>query len=459
MPDIIVSGDPVLCPASFPEQMAALRRRRGFSLRRLALSAGVSHNAIGGWERGKCLPRLPELEATLSALGVAAAERLLLIALVPAPRAGRRIHAADGAEAGGWGEAAGPLPGGGDLLRAMRKRRGLTQTDAARSAGVSQGRLAHWERSEDWPAAERLHALCLALGAHPAEMAALVCGRGALLLWDAGDAEAWAYRGTASPHDPLGRLIKRVYFHPDALRDLRSLALERTLWLRARDNEALRFHLHDACAYRARVMMDECRFSEIGAYADRTWDLARQGYGRSDFWVWGVIASASVLRHGTAGHRPRPDSAAALLASLVSQVHPGESQAWMLCELSLALAEAGRGDEALRASAQAQALAERAPEPSEVLFRRRDHAALLSALGRHGEALNVLEAAVGLCRYGNDPTVRHHLLAAACHLGLGNMDAAEGRLAPALALIERHGTSALPLSRLRPQAEALLARL
>ena len=362
------------------------------------------------------------MEAALTALGVPPAERLCLIALVPAPRALRHARAAAGTT--------GPLPRGGDLLRAMRGRRGLTQTDAARSVGVSQGRLACWERSEDWPA--------------------LVCGHGALLLWDAGDAEAWAYRGTASPHDPLGRLIRRVYFHAGVLRDLRSLALERTLWLRARDNEALRPHLHDACAYRARVMMDECRFSEIGAYADRTWELARQGYGRSDFWVWGAIASASVLRHGTAGRRRRPDSATALLASLVSQVHPGESQAWMLCVLSLALAEAGRGDEALRASAQAQALAEWAPEPSEVLFRRRDHAALLSVLGRHGEALNVLEAAVGLCRYGNDPTVRHHLLAAACHLGLRNLDAAEGRLAPALALIERHGTSALPLSPAAP---------
>lgn len=457
MSDVFVCPDSLSSPAAFPEQMAALRRGRGLSLRQLARCAGLSHDALGAWERGERLPRLPELEAALTALGVCPAERGRLIALVPAPRARRHAHEA----AGGWVESAGPLPSGGDLLRAMRARRGLTQADAARAVGVSQGRLARWERSEDWPAAERLHRLCLALGASTGETTALTDGRGALPAWgEEEDAEAWSYQGPASPEDPLGRLIRRSYFHSDPLRDLRSLSLERALWLRARDNEAFRSHLHDACAYRARAMMDEGRFSEAGAYADRTWELARHGYGRSQFWAWGVIASAAALRRGVADRRPRPAAAAGLLAAMAPQVEPGENQAWILCELAFALAETGRADEALRASAQAREMAEKDAVPGEVLFRRRDHAALLTILGRHGEALDVLETASGLSRYGDDPIIRHHLLASACHLGLGNTNAAQECLSPALSLIEQHtGHGNVHLARLRPQADALLARL
>jgi len=447
----VLASSSVPVPGAFPEQLAALRRQRNLSLRGLARRAGVSHDALGAWERGERLPRLPELEAALTALGVAPAERLRLIALVPAPRA--RAAAKVGVQP------IGPMPGGGDLLRAMRGRRGLTQADAARSAGVSQGRLARWEQSENWPTVERMHHLCSALGASAEETAALVGGRGALPGWDeAEDAEAWSCKGgTASPDDPLGCLIKRTYFHADALRDLRSLSLERALWLRARDSEAFRSHLHDACAYRARAMMEEGRFSEVGAYADRTWKLARQGYGMSQFWAWGVIASATTLRRSSA---VRCTQAADLLASMVPQLLPGENQAWMLSDLAVAMAESGRADEALRASAQAQDLAERLSAPEELLFRRRDHAILLAALGRHGEALDVLETATRLSQFGADPIVRHYLLAAACHLGLRNAGAAQECLTPALALIERPAEGDnVHLARLRPHADALLARL
>jgi transcriptional regulator with XRE-family HTH domain len=455
--------------------MAAMRCRRGLSVRRLARQAGLSHDAVGAWERGERLPRLPELEAALTALGVEPAERLRLIALVSAPRALRHVRASGAVEAVGGVTAvrgvtvavpglskAGPMPGGGDLLRAMRGRRGLTQAQAAQAAGISQGRLAHWERSEEWPAVGRLHRLCSALGASAGETAALIGGQGALPGWDEGeDAEAWSCQGgTASPDDPLGLLIRRTYFQADALRDLRSLSLERALWLRARDSEAFRSHLHDACAYRARAMMEEGRFGEIGVYADRTWDLARQGYGRSQFWAWGVIASASVLCHGFERRRPRPDAAAALLVGAVAEAAPDENQAWLLGEIALTLAGAGRADEAVRASLQARAVAETMPDPAEGWFRRRDHAVVLATLGRYGEALDVLETAAGLSRFGSDPIIRHHLLAAACHLGLGNTGAAQENLTPALVLIEQHTEGdGVHLARLRLQADALLARL
>ena len=431
--------------------MAALRRRQGLSLRGLAGLAGISHDALGAWERGARLPRLPELEAALTALEVSPAERRRLIALVPAPRARREVSR--GSEE--------PPLGAGPLLRAMRSRRGLTQADAARLVGVSQGRLASWERSEDWPVADRLHRLCFALGAHPQEAAALTQGRGALPLWNEDEsAEAWEGGGEASPEDPMGRLIKRVYFHTGALRDLCSLSLEQSLRRRAQDTAAFQFHLHDLYAYRARAMMEEGRFGEVGGYADRTWELARQGYGRSQAWTWGVIASATVLKRGLAGRRPHPEKASALLAAMAAQAEPGESRAWMLCELSLALAQAGRAEESLQASLQACRLAATLPQPEELWFRRRDHAALLVSLGHCGEALETLETTTELFQYGADPMIRHRLLAAACHMGLKHPDAAQEALAPVLPLIEQSAAQGnVQIAALRPQAEALLARL
>lgn len=110
MSDALLNSSLRASPVMFPEQMAALRRRRGLSLRCLARLAGVSHDALGAWERGERLPRLPEMEAALTALGVGPAERLRLIALVPAPRTQRYVRTA---ERDGWAGAAGPMPGGG----------------------------------------------------------------------------------------------------------------------------------------------------------------------------------------------------------------------------------------------------------------------------------------------------------------------------------------------------------
>lgn len=65
----------------------------------------------------------------------------------------------------------------GDLLRALRLRAGLTQAGAARLAEISQGMLARWENSGALPDAQRLHALCYALGASAEETAELTTSR------------------------------------------------------------------------------------------------------------------------------------------------------------------------------------------------------------------------------------------------------------------------------------------
>lgn len=151
------------------EQLKQWRLARGLSLRGLALRAGVGKSALSDWEAGKHLPRLPELTAVLDALHVSAGEqRLLLAALKPTlPAESQEIV---------------PVPVWGDLLRAIRVRQGRTQAEVASAVGVTQGRLARWERSEDWPAPERLERLCGVLQAQPEECTALLQGQ--FRLWE-----------------------------------------------------------------------------------------------------------------------------------------------------------------------------------------------------------------------------------------------------------------------------------
>lgn len=58
---------------------------------------------------------------------------------------------------------------GGELLRALRVRRGLSQADAARAIGVTQALLSRWENNDCWPENTRLLALCQVLQATPGE--------------------------------------------------------------------------------------------------------------------------------------------------------------------------------------------------------------------------------------------------------------------------------------------------
>ena len=133
------------------------RQARGISLNGLAQKAGIGKATLSAWENDRAQPRLTELAAACDALNLTAGERQEILRRLDAPRAVQVLRQSE----------AGSPPVGGDLLRAMRLRQGRTQRDVAGQIGVSQATLAKWERSDDWPAAERLQALCLVLRAHP----------------------------------------------------------------------------------------------------------------------------------------------------------------------------------------------------------------------------------------------------------------------------------------------------
>lgn len=67
-------------------------------------------------------------------------------------------------------------PTGGDLLRAMRLRKGWTQQQTAAQVGVVRTAVAHWERGERLPSTEQIQALCDALEAREEELIVLTTG-------------------------------------------------------------------------------------------------------------------------------------------------------------------------------------------------------------------------------------------------------------------------------------------
>ena len=99
-----------------------LRKARGLSQGELSRRAGVSDSTLSRWESGKFAPDIPELEAVLGALSATDSERQAVLRTFHAPRAIRRLREITGAAA---------PPVGGDLLWAMRLRKGWTQTETA----------------------------------------------------------------------------------------------------------------------------------------------------------------------------------------------------------------------------------------------------------------------------------------------------------------------------------------
>src|SRR5258706_294561 len=95
------------------ELMRALRRKRGLAMETAAVAAGVARSTLYRWERGETQPRLPELEATLKALGASSLEQRQALERLEAPRALHRLQA-DWRQQPMAESALGPIPSCGD---------------------------------------------------------------------------------------------------------------------------------------------------------------------------------------------------------------------------------------------------------------------------------------------------------------------------------------------------------
>jgi transcriptional regulator with XRE-family HTH domain len=138
------------------------RKEKGMSLGVLAERAGINKSTLSRWESSKTTPHLHELMCVFDALGLPNHLRQRCLQQLGQPRSERHLVANTASSS--------TLPvSGGELLRALRTRVGFTQTDAARTIGVTQALLSRWEHNDCWPETEKLHLLCKSLGATQGE--------------------------------------------------------------------------------------------------------------------------------------------------------------------------------------------------------------------------------------------------------------------------------------------------
>ena len=268
-------------------------------------------------------------------------------------------------------------PVSGDLLRAMRMRRGWTQQATAKRAGIAQGTLARWERTEDWPSAERLHTLCYVLQAQEAELIALTCG----------------FLTTAKPppqttldREAARAIVSRYMFYAP-LADVEFLALEALLWHLSRKEKAAYFELSYTYGCHARFLAEQRRFAEAAVYVERTHQLGRSGYRDDIGWSAAVIAESRIA--GAGGRTPHPERAVKILRTWVDDPflrERKEYRAWMHSEIAGYLLKMGEADSALLLGRQAIGIAEEV-DASEPWWRRGDYARVLVQAGQYGAAL------------------------------------------------------------------------
>jgi transcriptional regulator with XRE-family HTH domain len=309
---------------SLGSHLRQMRASRGLSLRQLAQASRVNPSTLSRWESDATCPRVYELEAVLTALRASDSERALAWQQLNAPRAVRVITT----ESLSLVLPARAAPIGGELLKAMRRRRGWTLEQVAFHVGVTVSTVSRWERSEGWPSEQQLSHLCAVLGASEAEHAALQGGRGVL---------HWLPFPAASACDLAG-LLEAVRTHQipiePALMELVYSCIEGRVWQLVGCGKAQVGLLLDAYAYHCSWLVEQARIQEAQQPASRALRLFERVHSMRPHW-FGVLHA---LAKGAAelGSRPSPLEGVAILRRWLphAEQHAPEYEAWFLRDIA-----------------------------------------------------------------------------------------------------------------------------
>jgi transcriptional regulator with XRE-family HTH domain len=363
-----------------------LRQARRVSINQLAERAAVAKSTLSRWESGAFQPRLPELEAVLLALGASPAQREQALVRVYAPRAvgGLRRELAGGA--GTDGGEPGLLPAGGDLLRAMRRRRGLPQERVAAHLRVRTSTVSYWEQSKIVPPPERLAALCDLLGAQPEERAVLMDGRRFLAL---------PLQETPTTLDRLEQALQtlrnEVYAGESRAIDLRFLLLEGQLAPLAQRRRAARLLLTRVLAHYAEWLSWGHRRREALRYADRAVEILQQdGHPPHTARALPLAVHVQARVIGGGGRRERAAQAVELLQSWLSVGPDPHWETFLYREMADHAIDVGASEAALDFSRRARSAAERTEDTRAIRASQKVQAHVLTRVGRYREALALL---------------------------------------------------------------------
>jgi transcriptional regulator with XRE-family HTH domain len=350
----------------------------------LARRAGVAKGTLSGWERGLHLPRIPELDAVLTALAVSPIERRGALARIDAPRSHRSLALLSSSDADGLEESA-PMPG--HLLRALRLRRGLTLNDVAQGLGTSVTTVSRWERSLNTPSSEQLERLLAFLGARLEERIAMTTDR--LRLWPPADARLRSLDVLEQRFEELWRRVDRG---DRELLDLELLAWQAEIWPLAADSAAARELLGRAWAYYAEWLTWDGRRHEAGAAAARAIHLLQTLDRRSSGVLYALLCAVNVRGRVIAEGTARNAKAAAV--EWLQRWLPGAAGSPWGSFLYHDLAEhawwAGQPDAAHAFAQRACCLAEGVGDPGPLNYCRFQQGDLLLRSGRPQEAIALI---------------------------------------------------------------------
>lgn len=136
--------------------------------------SGLGKATLSRWESGRAYPDVSSLDLALGALGCGDDIRFLALSMIPKPRSVRAMHKADALGSIRLAEVGSRYPVGGDLLRALRLRKGWSRSQTGLAVGASTSAVAHWEQGLRRPSGDVLAGLARALGADPVETTALM---------------------------------------------------------------------------------------------------------------------------------------------------------------------------------------------------------------------------------------------------------------------------------------------
>jgi transcriptional regulator with XRE-family HTH domain len=408
-----------------------------------AQKSGIHRVTLHRWEKGQAQPRLPELNAMLEVLEASATQRMHAVALMDAPRAQAlmRVQIASIAEQSGMAS----MPHGGDLLHAMRLRRGWSLEEIATRIGMSSWTLRRWEKAETWPSIEQLHRLCYALQAKEEELIALTCGQFSRLATTAKktvqELEERVHQFKQSLNDP-----------PFDLKDLELLTLRAEAWTWAARSRAGMRLLTDVYALNYCNLSYQDRTAEAVAIAEKYFDLMPKK--TPDFraeLVWQMIWIGAAAERLYATKRTTPKQCIRELKLVLPFTRGTRNEPDALSQISEMLLLQGDHEEALQVAAEAyQSAARNMGDEGGAWFRGKMGVQLIR-VGRFAEGLPLLSTGSPGDWYR---LVETSLWKVEAFLGLGETKDAEYWLAQAQSELTTYD-----IRPLQPRLDALKAQI
>lgn len=389
-------------------------------MNRLAMRAQISQSTISRWEAGRFAPSMDELESVLGQLDASDEERSYTLRLINAPRAVARLRTLHSSSTSS-------PPFSGDLLRAMRLRKGWTLEQAAHASGIAVDILSRWEKSERQPSNDQLHALCYALNAHEEEIMALTVG---------GVHLPSPFIHSSEPPDDLvemqvGEFQKQPFEEQNALFDLFSLALESYV-LSLPSRSEFRQALAKAHAFRAQGLTHRGRIAEAERYAYRV--LNGIEIEKADAWLLAWAIHTIAKGAAVIGKNPKPLQGVQVLQDWLPAVRRwNTAEEWFYWNISEYLMETGHLEEALKVGQQVMELHQAYGYMG--TDDKLAYARLLTAAGQPEKALEYL------------PYRRHHLPLQQAYdafawaetlLALGKEEEAKSKLKFAEQMVQEH---------------------